>query len=126
MRYMLVTLDVSKLSGWLNADAPCRVKRRAYYVWGEMRVGRLKGATAAQAVCTGEVLRLKIGGGGTTRNIVSMVLTLAVLRVSGWLNVDANCRVGWGAYQARRGASREMGEGVGQRRKRYAGEGPTS
>ena len=24
---MLVTLDVSKLSGWLNADAPCRVER---------------------------------------------------------------------------------------------------
>ena len=27
---MFVTLDVSKLSGWLNADAPCRVKREAY------------------------------------------------------------------------------------------------
>ena len=26
---MVVTLDVSKLSGWLNADAPCRVERRA-------------------------------------------------------------------------------------------------
>eukprot|EP00964_Phaeocystis_antarctica_P130687 scaffold94562_cov58-Phaeocystis_antarctica.AAC.4 len=25
---MVVTLDVSKLSGWLNADAPCRVERR--------------------------------------------------------------------------------------------------
>ena len=48
MRYMLVTLDVSKLSGWLNADAPCRVKRRAYYVWGEMRVGRLKGVVRRQ------------------------------------------------------------------------------
>ena len=24
---MYVTLDVSKLSGWLNADAPCRVER---------------------------------------------------------------------------------------------------
>eukprot|EP00964_Phaeocystis_antarctica_P061150 scaffold36502_cov54-Phaeocystis_antarctica.AAC.1 len=30
MRYMVVTLNVSKLSGWLNADARCRVKRRAY------------------------------------------------------------------------------------------------
>ena len=29
MRSMLVTLDVSKLSGWLNADANCRVERRA-------------------------------------------------------------------------------------------------
>eukprot|EP00964_Phaeocystis_antarctica_P033681 scaffold19097_cov44-Phaeocystis_antarctica.AAC.3 len=27
---MYVTLDVSKLSGWLNADAYCRVGRRAY------------------------------------------------------------------------------------------------
>ena len=26
---MLVTLDVSKLSGWLNADAPCRVEKEA-------------------------------------------------------------------------------------------------
>ena len=26
---MYVTLDVSKLSGWLNADAPCRVKRES-------------------------------------------------------------------------------------------------
>ena len=30
MRYMFVTLDVSKLSGWLKATAPCRVERRAY------------------------------------------------------------------------------------------------
>ena len=27
MRFMVVTLDVSKLSGWLNADACCRVER---------------------------------------------------------------------------------------------------
>ena len=30
MRYMVVTLDVSKLSGWLKADAYCRVEKRAY------------------------------------------------------------------------------------------------
>eukprot|EP00964_Phaeocystis_antarctica_P061668 scaffold36871_cov49-Phaeocystis_antarctica.AAC.3 len=29
MPYMVLTLDVSKLSGWLNADARCRVERRA-------------------------------------------------------------------------------------------------
>ena len=29
MYCMVVTLDVSKLSGWLNADAACRVERRA-------------------------------------------------------------------------------------------------
>ena len=27
MKNMVVTLDVSKLSGWLNADACCRVER---------------------------------------------------------------------------------------------------
>ena len=31
MEVMLVTLDVSRLSGWLNAVADCRVKREAYY-----------------------------------------------------------------------------------------------
>ena len=31
MAYMVVTLDVSKLSGWLNAHVFCRVERRAYY-----------------------------------------------------------------------------------------------
>eukprot|EP00964_Phaeocystis_antarctica_P046886 scaffold27099_cov53-Phaeocystis_antarctica.AAC.2 len=30
MAYMVVTLDVSKLSGWLNADAFCRVGGRCY------------------------------------------------------------------------------------------------
>ena len=29
MAYMFVTLDVSKLSAWLNAFACCRVERRA-------------------------------------------------------------------------------------------------
>ena len=38
MARMVVTLDVSKLSGWLNADAPCRVERRAYDA--ERGVGR--------------------------------------------------------------------------------------
>ena len=41
-----VTLDVSKLSGWLNADAPCRVRRErigggaACGQGGGSRVGR--------------------------------------------------------------------------------------
>ena len=29
MYVMVVTLEVSKLSGWLNVDAPCRVERGA-------------------------------------------------------------------------------------------------
>ena len=39
MCFIDVTLDVSKLSGWLNADAPCRVTRTAYMhtMRGEVR-----------------------------------------------------------------------------------------
>ena len=29
MPLVLMTLDVSRLSGWLNADAPCRVEKEA-------------------------------------------------------------------------------------------------
>ena len=29
MPIVLVTLGVSRLSGWLNADAPCRVEKEA-------------------------------------------------------------------------------------------------
>ena len=32
MAAMFVTLDVSKFSGWLNADTDCRVEKRAYDV----------------------------------------------------------------------------------------------
>ena len=40
MAYMAVTLDVSKLSGWLKADADCRVERRAYDAERGMGRGR--------------------------------------------------------------------------------------
>ena len=52
MLYMFVTLDVSKLSGWLNTDAYCRVARSAFEAGG-MRVERRKGrgAAAAHAAC---------------------------------------------------------------------------
>jgi len=47
---MFVTLDVSKLSGWLNAAAPCRVQREA------SEEGRHAGRKAARA----------LGGGGAS------------------------------------------------------------
>ena len=40
MASMFVTLDVSKLSGWLKAHAPCRVARWAYEAGVEVRAGR--------------------------------------------------------------------------------------
>ena len=52
MSPMSVTLDVSKLSGWLNARASCRGEREAWEEMGDMR-GRAtggRGAGAGQAV----------------------------------------------------------------------------
>ena len=40
MAVMSVTLDVSKLTGWLNAHARCRVERRAYAMCWARRAGR--------------------------------------------------------------------------------------
>ena len=36
MPHMVVTLEVSKLSGWLNADADCRESNGGHTVWGEV------------------------------------------------------------------------------------------
>eukprot|EP00964_Phaeocystis_antarctica_P099047 scaffold64954_cov63-Phaeocystis_antarctica.AAC.2 len=46
---MAVTLDVSKLSGWLNADAYCRVESRAYDMRSEVRAGGGSGRGPAAA-----------------------------------------------------------------------------
>ena len=40
MLRMFLTLDVSKLSGWLNADAYCRESTGGHTVRGELRGGR--------------------------------------------------------------------------------------
>ena len=45
MPYMVVTLEVSKLSGWSNADAYCRESKG-----GKVRAGR-RWATAGHAAC---------------------------------------------------------------------------
>ena len=53
---MLVTLDVSKLSGWLNAHADCPVTPR--HVEGDMGGWGVRGRVAAVAVlaaCTEEL-----------------------------------------------------------------------
>ena len=42
MPFMAVTLEVSKLSGWLNADASCRESKGGHAVC--MRVGRREAA----------------------------------------------------------------------------------
>ena len=56
---VFVTLEVSKLSGWLNADAPCREPKGGHTVRGE-GAGQQTGATAS-SVCSVEA-RLQIRG----------------------------------------------------------------
>ena len=48
MLFMVVTLDVSKLSGWLNALAYCRESQGGHTARGE----RAWGDGIAQAACT--------------------------------------------------------------------------
>ena len=79
MLFMFVVLDVSKLSAWLNADAPCRVERRA-------RVARR--ATAQEMgwhrAGGGPDSRLEVRAcAGGTLNMRSMVVMRDVSKLSG-------------------------------------------
>eukprot|EP00964_Phaeocystis_antarctica_P042029 scaffold24071_cov57-Phaeocystis_antarctica.AAC.2 len=40
---VMMTLDVSKASGWWNALASCRAEMRAYDARGKVRAGRWEG-----------------------------------------------------------------------------------
>ena len=65
---------------------------------------------ATQSACAG-VDRIKAGGGRAraerTRNMLYMVVTLDVSKLSGWLNACATCRVERRACDAGRGTARE-------------------
>eukprot|EP00964_Phaeocystis_antarctica_P009642 scaffold5248_cov49-Phaeocystis_antarctica.AAC.5 len=117
MPRMAVTLDVSKLSGWLNADAPCRVARRAYDAerGADWEAGEAWAGGSARAACTARGPGCVKAGGGyrvcaeRTKNMPLMSVTLDVSKLSGWLNADAPCRVARRAYDAERGADWEAG-----------------
>ena len=90
------TPDVLRLSGWLNADASCRVTQR--HMEGDTggweargRVGRCRSTQRARRA------RLDTEGmacaRGRTLNIQAISVTLDVSRLSGWLNAEAPCRV---------------------------------
>ena len=101
MRRMVATLDVSNVSGWLKASAFCRVARWVYDVEGgrevhERVVGGGNGASGMQGRA-----RLEVGARARTLNISSMVVTLDVSKLSGWLKASASCRVARWAYDAR-------------------------
>ena len=93
---MSLTLDVSKFSGWLNANAPCRVGREGIQkgaACGPGAGGAWDGPLREQ--CTGKGPTVGTGRQGTerTENMVDMVVTLDVSRLSGWSNASAYCRV---------------------------------
>ena len=89
MLSMSVTLDMSKFSDWLNADAPCQESR------GENAVrGRL--VWSGMPACTGRLdwsLSKGRTGGVFTLNICPIFLTLDVSKFSGWLKLSASCQV---------------------------------
>ena len=62
---MVVTLDVSKLSGWLNADADCRGERESIKRAANGGTGRREGvgAAAAQAACRQRTQLWRLLGG---------------------------------------------------------------
>ena len=111
MPSMVVTLDVLKLSGWLNAVAHCQVERRACDAGrGTVRPGR-RWVAATQSACGTGRVRLKAVGARAraerTANMPYMVVTLDVSKLSGWLNAVAVCRVERRACDVGRGAARE-------------------
>ena len=105
MPFMVVTLDVSKLSDWLNAVAYCRESK------GGRGAGRAARAGRRQGVGRRRRKRLARGGPDSrlgdraraerTWNMPFMVVTLEVSKLSGWLNAYASCRVDRRAHDMR-------------------------
>ena len=91
---MSVTLEVSKLSGWLNACASYRESKEGHMVQGEVygSGGSRRWTTAAQAARRGGA-RLQIGSRARTENMTNMLVTLDVSKLSGWLKLDVIYRV---------------------------------
>ena len=100
-----------------------RVERRTCRAGRGVRVGRRwavddRGASSVQGRA-----RLQMAW-ERTWNMFRMFVTLEVLKLSGWLNANACCRVEWRGMRCSASCRRE---GVGlRRRKRHArAEGPT-
>ena len=61
IRFMVVTLEVLRLSGWLNLDAPCRESKERRAMQGEVQSGRPEVAADRGAHSVQERARLQIG-----------------------------------------------------------------
>eukprot|EP00964_Phaeocystis_antarctica_P069687 scaffold42367_cov61-Phaeocystis_antarctica.AAC.7 len=104
MTRMFVTREVSKVSGWLNADADCRAERTAYNaIRGAGRQTGGREATAAQAARRGGLDCILEGRAREGAH---------VSKPSGWLNAFAPCRESSGGHTiAGRGLGRAQGMG---------------
>ena len=89
MSFMVVSLEVSRLSGWLKANAPCQVKGRGMRCGARCAPegGRVYEAVVAQAACTGKARDSRLLGARAraerTVNMNCMFVTLEVSRLSG-------------------------------------------
>ena len=96
MSPMLMTRDVSRLSGWLNALAACRVERGG--IGGGRHAGKQAGGWGGVVGGASSRVAPTVKAEGRARaerteNIPAMLVTLDVSKLSGWLNADAPCRV---------------------------------
>ena len=126
MALVLLTLDVSKLRGWLKTNAYCRVEGRACDAGRGVRAGRQGskgrggGSGWRKRRARGRPTTVKDWGTGhmhgeRTWNTLFMFVTLDVSKLTGWLNCLAFCRVEGRACDAGRGArGPESGGAIGR------------
>ena len=98
-------MDVSKVSGWLNADVCCPSRKEGMRcgarfgpgggrAWGRRwRKWHARGRLDCEGWAQGTRAE-------RTSNMFFMVVTLDVSKLNGWLNAYACCRVERGAYDA--------------------------
>eukprot|EP00964_Phaeocystis_antarctica_P028793 scaffold16235_cov50-Phaeocystis_antarctica.AAC.2 len=116
MSSMVVTLEVSKLSGWLNANADCRESKGGRTMRGEVRAGRGKWRGKRRGTQRAKRARLQIGiraGGEAHVEHVLHVCDVGGVKAQRLVERIRDLpRVKRRAYGAGRGAGRE-GEAAG-------------
>ena len=119
MLSMVATLEVPKLSGWLNDDASCRESTGGHSVWGEVCPGRWEVAGDHGARSVQGRARLQIRGrawGGAHVEHVVHVRDFGGVEAQRLVERRrALPRVERGAYGAGRGAARGRREAAGDR-----------